>query len=297
MVDYSQRLRELVEADEVAVSPGVHDPLTARVIEDIGFGVMSMTGNGTSVAKLGLPDAGLITMPEMVENAQRIQETVDVPIFADADTGYGNAVNVVRTVREFIKAGVAGIHLEDQVFPKRCGHLAGKEVLPKSEAVGKIRAAADVRDERKQSFVIIARTDVRGTANGSVMDAIARANAYCDAGADVAFIQGPTSRAEVERIGAEVDAPLLYNVSGDTPKLDPSTLGELGFDLVMFPRLSTLATVLAVRDAASELADDPVAALDALQSGFAELPYDGFNDFAGFDEVAAWESAYLPNSE
>lgn len=294
MTDPAEQLRELIEMDGAAVSPGVHDPLVARAVADLDFELVSMTGNGTSVSKPGVPDAGLITMPEMVENAKHIQEAVDVPVIADADNGYGNAVNTIRTVREFVKAGVAGIHIEDQVFPKRCGHVEGKEVVPREEAVGKIRAAADVRDERRPPFVVIARTDARGAVTGSLDDAIDRANAYCEAGADMAFVQGPSDRDEVERIGAEVDAPLLYNVSGESPKLPPDELADLGYDLVMYPRLSALATVLAVRSAAEDLAADPSGTMETLQDGFAQLPYDGFNDFAGFDEVTEWEAAYLP---
>ncbi|MFB6160221.1 MAG: oxaloacetate decarboxylase [Haloferacaceae archaeon] len=293
---YGTRLRELIEADEVFVSPGVHDPLSARVVDGLDFELMSMTGNGTSVSRLGMPDAGLITLPEMVENARRIQETVDVPVFADADNGYGNAINVVRTIREFAAAGVAGVHLEDQVFPKRCGHEAGKRVVPRDEAVGKLRAAAETRDEHDPEFVLIARTDARGAENGSLDDAIARANAYCDAGADVAFVQGPADRDEVERIGNEVDAPLLYNVSGSSPRIAPDELAGIGFDLVMFPRLTSLATVVGVRESAAALAEDPVGAMGDLQDEFADLDYGGFNEFAGFDEVREWEERYGPNA-
>lgn len=293
--NHGARLRELIAADDVAVSPGVHDPLSARVVDDLGFELVSMTGNGTSVSRLGMPDAGLITLPEMAENARRIQETVGVPVVADADSGYGNAVNVVRTTREFATAGVAGFHMEDQSTPKRCGHEAGKRVIDRATAVGKIRAAVETRDRHAPEMVVIARTDARGAENGSLDEAIERANAYADAGADVAFVQGPADEAEVARIGAEVETALLYNVSGASPKLSPERLAELGFDVVMFPRLSSLATIVGVRAAATDLTSDPVAAMAELQSSFDELPYEGFNEFAGFGAVREYERRYGPD--
>jgi 2-methylisocitrate lyase-like PEP mutase family enzyme len=296
MDDYGARLRDLIAADEVYVSPGVHAPLSARVVDGLDFDLVSMTGNWTSVARLGMPDAGLITLPEMVENARRIQETVDVPVIADADNGYGNAINAVRTAREFATAGVAGFHMEDQVFPKRCGHEAGKRVIGRDEAVGKVRAAAETRDEHAPEMVVIARTDARGAEGGSLDEAIDRANAYCAAGADMAFLQGPEDRDEVARIGSEVAAPLLYNVSGSSPKLPPDELADLGFDLVMYPRLSSLATILGVREAATALGDDPGAALADLQAAFDDLPYGGFNEFAGFDRVREYERRYGPDA-
>src|SRR5207244_1461232 len=160
----------------------------------------------------GLPDAGLVTLTEMVANARYIAAAVSVPLIADADSGFGNAINAMRTVREFITAGVAGIHIEDQVAPKRCGHVAGREVIEIEEAAGKIRAAAAARDELDPDFVLIARTDARGAHGGSLDDAIRRANAYLVAGADMAFVEGPTSVDEVKRICAEVKGPVFYNM-------------------------------------------------------------------------------------
>jgi 2-methylisocitrate lyase-like PEP mutase family enzyme len=151
---------------------------------------MYMTGYGTSLSKPGYPDAGLTTMFEIIDNANNIQERVDAPVIADADTGYGNATNVVRTVREYIKTDIGGIHIENQTIPKRCSHVKGRQLIPQEEAVGKIRAAADVRDERDETFVLIARTDARGAVDGSLAEAIDRVSTYCDAGADVAFVEG-----------------------------------------------------------------------------------------------------------
>lgn len=259
--------------------------------------MMSMTGNGTSLSKPGVPDVGLITMPEMVENAAKIQSTVDVPVLADADNGYGNALNARRTVREFITAGVAGVHLEDQVFPKRCGFVDGKRVISKAEAVGKFEAIVDVRNELDPEFVIVARTDARSARNGTLDDAIERVNAYCDAGADVGFVQGAENREEVARIAAEVDAPLLYNRSASSPRVPIPELDRLGYAMVMVPRLSTLATIIGVHKAASELENDGLEAYTRLQESFEELPYDGFDDFAGVDEMIELESTFVPESE
>lgn len=197
MTDYGAALRKRLDHDELLVCPGVHDPLTAAVADAVGFDAIYMTGYGTSLSKTGYPDAGFITMPEMISNAANIQERIDVPLVADADNGYGNATNVVRTVREYIKAGIGAIHLEDQTFPKRCGHTKGRRVIPREEAVGKIAAAADVRDDRAPDFVLIARTDARGTGDGSLDEAVIRANEFLEAGADVAFIEGPTDESEL----------------------------------------------------------------------------------------------------
>jgi 2-methylisocitrate lyase-like PEP mutase family enzyme len=157
-------LRARLERDDILVTPDVHDPLSAKVVASTGlYDAVKLTGSGSAVSRAGLPDAGLLTMTEMVDHAKHTQEAIDLPVIADADNGYGNATNVVRTVREYIKSGVAGIHLEDQTFPKRNGDVKGVEVIPMAEAVGKIAAAVDVRDERNPDFVIIARTDVRRT--------------------------------------------------------------------------------------------------------------------------------------
>lgn len=255
-----------------------------------------MTGYGTSLSRVGLPDAGLITMPEMIANAAAIQEAVDVPVIADADNGFGNATNVIRTVREYAKTGVAGIHIEDQSFPKRCGHVKGRRVIPREEAVGKIRAAADVRDDRNPDLVLIARTDARGAVGGSLDEAIERANAYCEAGADVAFVEGPADEAEVERVGREVDAPLLYNFAGISPELSRDRLQSYGFDLVIYPGLGIRAAVTSVYRATMALIEDDVAGIQALRADFDELPF-GFHEFAGFPEVVEWERSYLPDEE
>jgi 2-methylisocitrate lyase-like PEP mutase family enzyme len=295
-MSYGEELRTQIFDDEITVAPGVHDPLTARVAEAIGFESVGMTGNGTSLSKLGQPDVGLITLMEMVENAERIQDTVDIPLIADADNGYGNAINVTRTVHEYIKAGVAGIHIEDQVFPKRCGFVEGKQVISAEEAIGKFEAAADTRDEYDESFIIIARTDARGAPEGTLDEAIKRVNAYCQAGADVAFIQGPKDVSELERIGKAVDAPLIYNCSGGSPVISIDRAESLGFDIVMFPRISTLSTITALFDAYGALAEKGVDAWTDLQAEFDELPIESYDHFAGVPDILEKEERYLPDN-
>ncbi|MFD1562394.1 oxaloacetate decarboxylase [Haloarchaeobius amylolyticus] len=300
MTDSGATLRTYLERDELLVCPGVHDPLTARVADAVGFDAIYMTGYGTSLSKTGYPDAGFITMPEMIENAGNIQERIDVPLIADADNGYGNATNVIRTVREYIKAGVGAIHIEDQTFPKRCGHTKGRQVIPREEAVGKIEAAADVRDDRAEDFVLIARTDARGTGDGSLDEAIGRANDFLAAGADVAFVEGPTDDTELERIGREVDGPLVYNFVGDlgsSPYVDLASLEEWGFDVVLFPITSTLSTIANVYADLSTFADDPVAAMRDIDDAFNSQPVGSLHEFSGFPEVVEWERQYLPDQE
>lgn len=293
---HSTRLRGLINQSGIIVCPGTHDALTARAVDRVGFEAIYMTGYGTSLSRAGVPDAGLITMPEMIENAGAIQETVDSPVIADADNGYGNATNVIRTVREYVKTGVAAVHIEDQTFPKRCGHVKGRRVIPKDEAIGKYRAAAAVRDDRDEDFVIIARTDARGAVDGSLDQAIDRANAYCDAGADVAFVEGPVDETEIAQIGREVDAPLLYNTAGISPHLPPDRLSDLGFDIVIYPTFSTRAAVANVYRYASRMAEDPHDAYEAIYDEFGDLPFD-MHEFAGFPNVVEWEEEFLPEED
>src|SRR5262249_13617936 len=198
-----------------------------------GFPACYMTGAGTVAALLGMPDVGLITLTEMVMNARYIVRAVSIPLVCDADTGYGNAINVMRTVREYEAAGVAGIHLEDQIFPKKCGHMEGKALVPQEEMIGKIRAACEARED--PDFVIIARTDSRAVEG--VEGAIRRARAYAEAGADVLFPEAPQSREELARFAAEIPGPLLANMTefGKTPLVPAAELERMGYRLVIYP--------------------------------------------------------------
>lgn len=227
------KLKALIQRPEILLCPGVYDALLARAVEQAGFEAVYMTGAGVSHSRLGVPDLGLVSFSEMLDHAGRIADAVDIPLIADADTGYGNAINVMRTVRAYERAGVAGCHIEDQEMPKRCGHFDEKRVIPISEMLGKLAAALDARDD--QDFLIIARTDAR-TVLG-LDEALERAQAYASAGADVIFVESPRSEEELEKIGRSVDAPLLANMveTGLTPLLPAGDLERLGFSVVIYP--------------------------------------------------------------
>lgn len=294
-MSYGAQLRDAIDSDEILVAPGVHDPLSARVAERVGFDLVAMTGNGTSLSKIGQPDVGVLTLSEMVDNATHIQETVDIPIISDADNGFGNAVNVQRAVRDFARAGVAAIHIEDQSFPKRCGFVAGKQVISHEEAVGKFRAAAAARDEYAPEMVLIARTDARGAPDGTLEEAIGRVNDYCDAGADVAFVQGPNDIDELERIATEVDGPTLYNCSGSSPVIPLERASDLGYNIAMFPRMSTLPTIEILFERYGHLLDEGMDAWIDTQRAFEDVPVESYDAFAGVPEVLEWEEKYLPD--
>ena len=226
--------RDLLKRERMVVAPGAYDCITAKLIEQAGFSAVYMTGAGTA-ATLGYPDFGLVTMSEMVANAGRIAAAVERPVIADADTGYSNELNVFRTVREFEHSGVAGIHIEDQEFPKKCGHLEGKRVIPREDHIAKIRAGAAAR--RDQDFMIIARTDSRAVAGFD--EAIARANAALAAGADMAFVEAPQTQDEVAAVPRLVKGPCLLNVvwGGKTPDLDLREAEAMGYKLAIVPGL------------------------------------------------------------
>jgi len=290
------RLRELLKSTPLVV-PGCYDALSAKVLERAGFPAVYMTGYGTSLALLGLPDAGLATMSEMHLNARYIANAVAVPVIADADNGYGNAINVIRTVREYIQTGVAGIHIEDQAIPKRCGHVAGRRVIPIEEAVGKYRAAAAVRRDLDPDFVLIARTDARGAHGGSLDEAIRRANAYLEAGADLAFVEGPTSVDEIRRVCGEVRGPVFYNQTGVSPRLTPDEMKELGIAVTILPGATLRVALQAIWDFAAALRAEGPAAEARFAERFKDHPVGDLHTFAGFDQIRAWEAEYLPAEE
>ena len=245
------RLRQMLAEPGIIVAPGAYDGFSARLIEAAGFRAVYMTGAGTAASHLGQPDLGLTTLTEMATHASHLASCVSLPLIADADTGYGNALNVVRTVREDEKAGVAGLHLEDQVAPKKCGHIAGKQIVEAKEFAQKIRAAVEYKTD--PDLVIIARTDARAVSG--LEDAIERANLYREAGADVIFFEAPQSREEIERVAREVKAPLLANMvqGGRTPGLKVTELEELGFKMVIFPGVCMRAAVPAMETALEQL--------------------------------------------
>ena len=287
------QLRELIARGPTLYVPGCYNALSAKVLENAGFSAIYMTGYGTSLALTGLPDVGLTTMSEMVANARYIASAVRVPLIADADTGFGNAINVIRTVREYIGAGVAGMHLEDQVSPKRCGHVAGRLVIPLEEAVGKMRAAADARDRLDPDFVLIARTDARGASGGSLDDAIRRVNAYLEAGADLGFVEGPTSSEEVQRICREVRGPVFYNMTGVSPRMTMEDMRALGIAVCISPNAMLRSALAAMHDLAAQMhAEGPVAETRFMEA-FRRHPLGDLHTFAGFNQIRAWEREYL----
>jgi carboxyvinyl-carboxyphosphonate phosphorylmutase len=280
------RLRALLAAPSPLLAPGAYDALSARLVEQAGFDAVYMTGFGTTASLIGRPDVGLLSGAEMVDNARRIVAAVDVPVIADADTGYGNALNVLRTVQLYEQAGVAGIQLEDQVMPKKCGHMSGKALIGADEMVGKISAAVEAR--RDPDLVLIARTDA--VAVEGVPAAIERARAFAGAGADLLFVEAPTSEDDVARIAGELAgaAPLVFNWAegGRTPPLPLERIRELGFALVIYPIGTLLAATAGIRAVLASLKADGVPSLTGLPS-FGE-----FTDLVGLPEVQELEQRF-----
>ncbi|MQA85267.1 MAG: carboxyvinyl-carboxyphosphonate phosphorylmutase [Streptosporangiales bacterium] len=246
-------LRRMLAEGETFCAPGVYDGLSAHLVEKAGFKAAYMTGAGTAASLIGKPDLGLTTLTEMAGHVGRLASAIDIPLIADADTGYGNALHVYRTIKEYERAGAAALHLEDQVFPKRCGHLAGKQVIPAGEFVAKIHAAVDARTDSE--MVLIARTDARAPLGFD--EAIERANRYAEAGADVIFVEAPQTIEEIERIPKEVSAPTMFNLvgGGRTPPVDIGRLGELGYSFVIAPGICMDAAVVAIRESLGRLLD------------------------------------------
>ena len=282
----TKRLRELLARPGAIMAPGVADALNARLVRRHGFEAVYMTGAGTTAVRLGMPDVGLLTMTEMIDNAGRIAEASGLPLIADADNGYGGVLNVRRTIQGYERAGVAGVHLEDQVIPKRCGHLAGKQVVPVEEAVAKIRAAADARID--SDFVIIARTDAVAVEGFDA--ALERAAKYREAGADVLFIEAPNAE-QLPKIAPRFkDVPLLYNMaaSGKTPFLSKTEIERLGFKLIIYPNWLMLAAIKAASQVLETLKKEgSIAGLAPQLPSFKE-----FFDLVGMDEVQEMEARY-----
>ena len=242
---------------KIMVAPGVYDGISARVAAALGFEVIYVTGAGTSASRIGQPDLGLITMTEMTENAARIADCSGLPVIADADTGYGNTLNVVRTIREYERAGVAAIHIEDQVFPKRCGYLQGKDVIPARAFVEKIRAAVDSR--KNDDFIVIARTDARAVLG--LEEAIERANLYVEAGADMAFVEGLESIEEVREIPVRVKSPCVVNMAGPatkTPAVAVEELRQIGYKISIYPGVCMAAAINSTREALRMLKEEGI---------------------------------------
>jgi methylisocitrate lyase len=273
------------------VAPGAHNAFTAKIIEQAGFKAVYMTGSGAAMDLLGLPDLGFLTMTEMVAHAGNIVQATSLPVIADADTGYGNALNVVRTVREYERAGVAGLHIEDQVAPKRCGHFPGKEVISREEMLGKIEAALEAR--RDKNLVIIARTDARAVLG--LKEAIERGQAYAKAGADMVFVDAPESAEELRLVASSIPAPVMANMSegGKTPLLRAKELQEMGYKLVIYPRSAAGAAAKAIQELMVVLQRDGTTEkyLDRI------ISFEGRDRITGLADYQKLEKKYLRKDE
>lgn len=282
-----KNLRKLLEDNKILVAPGAHDALSAKIIEYVGFEAVYMTGYGQSASHLGQPDVGLLTMTEMLSRVNNISSAVDIPVICDGDTGFGNVINVIRTVKEYEKAGAAAIQLEDQVAPKKCGHMKGRQVVPAREMAAKIKAAVEARTDNE--FLIIARTDAR-TIHG-IDEAIGRGKLYEKAGADVLFIESPETVEEMKVIASSFNVPVLANMveGGRTPLLSNNELEEIGYNLVIYPTASTYITAAAVFELMRELKTKGTTKhlMEKMVS------FEDFNSLIGLDTIKKIEKKYL----
>lgn len=285
----SPALRQAIENGSFIAAPGVYDLISALIADRMGFKALYATGYGTVASALGLPDAGLATYTQMIDRMGRIAEMTKTPVIADADTGYGGLLNVRHTVRGYEKAGIAAIQIEDQEFPKKCGHTPHRRVIPLADMVRKIQVASDSRSSA--DFLIIARTDAR-TGHG-LDEAIRRGVAYAEAGADIIFVESPESEAEMAEIGRRIDKPLLANMvhGGRTPLLPVDRLAELGFAIAIFPALGFLSAGHALRDAYEDLKRHGQTTAAVPLYSFTE-----FNHLIGFPDVWEFERRY-PESD
>ena len=286
-----QLLKQLFKRDRLLVAPGCFDGLSARLVEEAGFEAAYLSG-GAVARSMGIPDIGLVTMSEVIDRAAQVVAAVKIPIIADADTGYGNAVNLVRSVREFERTGVAAIHIEDQITPKRCGHLDGKEVIPLAEMEKKLQAALASRSD--PDFSIIARTDARGVHGFD--DAIRRGRAFAELGVDAVFVEAPQSEAELEEIPrALANVPLLVNVfkGGKTPMLPVERLQQMGYRIAIYPSETQRAAIHAMRQALVLLKrEGTTEKMDDALTTFKER-----DKVVGLDEWQQLEKQYLAPNE
>jgi carboxyvinyl-carboxyphosphonate phosphorylmutase len=277
---------QLEDRNKIIVLPGVFDALSAKIAEYVGFEAMFQTGYGSSAALLGMPDFGLLNSGETVDNAMRIIRAVRVPVLVDADTGYGNPLNVWRLVRDLEGLGAAGIFLEDQVWPKRCGHMVGKDVIPKDEYIPKLRAAQEARQSK--DFIIVARTDARAPIG--LEEAIERGKAYRKAGADVIFVEAPQSADELKKVADEIDAPLVANMieDGVTPNLSAAELLKLGYQIAVFPLSAIYSATFAMRQVLTELKNTGT----TKEARNIMVTFKDFNRFMNLDQFVELERRY-----
>jgi 2,3-dimethylmalate lyase len=286
MMKKTSLLKQLIVDKEILVMPGAFDALSARIVEQAGFKATTLGGYPTSAVRLARPDVSLLTLTEMVDHTRYICDAIDIPFLVDGDTGHGNVTNVIRTVRQFEKAGAAGLFIEDQVFPKRCGHMEGKQVIPVDEMIVKLKAAVDARTD--QDFVIMARTDA--LAVYGIDEAIERGNRYREAGADLIFIEAPPSVEEMRRINREVDAPTNANMveGGKTPMMSAKELEEIGYAVATFPLSALYAMAWAVRWVMRELSST-----GTTKGCFERMTlFNEFNQLVGLQEIRDMEAHY-----
>ena len=285
-MEKAEQVHHFLKEKGQLIMPGVYDALSAKIASRTGFEVIFITGYSLAATLLGEPDFGLLTQTEVVAAAQRICTVVDTPVIVDADTGYGNALNVIRTVRDLRRAGAAGMFLEDQVWPKRCGHMKGKQVISLDEQLKKLKAAIEAKDGRP--FFIVARTDSRQSLG--LNEAITRGIAFKEAGADAVFIEAPESRDEMKEIARHVPGPLVANMleRGVTPLMGPQELNGLGFELIVWPLAPLYGVAQSLTDiyGTLRLHGSTLAILDRL------MPFNQFNDIVGLDEKYALDAKY-----
>ena len=281
----AKRLRELIERPGITMVPGAYDAFSAKLIEAVGFDAVYMTGFGTAASTLGYPDIGLLTLTDMVTNVKRIADAVAIPVIADADTGYGNHLNVIRTVEEYEKAGSAAIQIEDQISPKRCGHMEGHKLVSPGEMVAKIRAAVKARKDG--DMVIIARTDAI-SAEG-FEEAIRRANIYREEGADVLFVEAPRDIDQLEKIPKLVKGPTLVNIAPKTPYLHINKYEDMGYALAIYPAISITAVYAEIREKLVELKYQGM----NNDGGHGGVPFDELVDFLGLSKYRKLEEEIL----
>jgi 2-methylisocitrate lyase-like PEP mutase family enzyme len=294
MASKGRQLKELINAPEILVTPGVYDGYSARLVEQAGFKSGSITGAGTSESRLGWADRGVMGLDENVANARRLADCCSLLLRADADTGYGNAMSVYFATRAFEKAGVAAVMFEDQVWPKRCGHMAGKSVIPAKEMVQKVRAACDARVD--PDFVIIARTDAAGT--HGVDEAIRRLNLYAEAGADCLYADALLSKQDIAKVAKGVPKPLIVNMGlgmrtrKTTPLMTPKELEALGVAVVSYPRLLTTAALRGMMNAMAVFKDEVVEKHRLVERTDLQVSFEELNDLMGMRELDDLERKY-----
>lgn len=281
-----ESLKQRLGADEILIAPGVFDMISAKMADSVGCEALYMTGYGVVASHLGLPDAGLASYTDMVGRVDRIAGGISVPLIADGDTGYGGLLNVQHTVRGYEQAGASAIQLEDQEFPKKCGHTKGRRVIPVEDMVDKIKVAIESRDS--DAFLVIARTDAR-TVHG-LDEALRRAEAYSEAGADILFVESPESEEEMRTICERFDLPLLANMveGGFTPVLSKDVLQEIGYAIAIFPATGFLAVAASLRKAYQTIQSHGSTADQPLDLH----PFEDFSKLMGFEDVWAFERAY-----